>query len=37
MPEYRDCMNPYVGGHYSAHGLETLGTLAGESLANSIR
>ena len=28
-----DMMNPYVGGHYSAKGLETLGRLAGETLA----
>lgn len=27
-----ECMNPYVGGHYSALGLERLGTAAGEAL-----
>ncbi len=26
------CMNPFVGGHYSAKGLEMLGTAAGEAL-----
>lgn len=26
------CMNPHVGGHYSAKGLERLGTAAGEAL-----
>lgn len=30
QPEY---MNPHVAGHYSAKGLETLGTLAGQALA----
>ena len=30
MPEM---MNPFVGGHFSAKGLETLGRLAGEALA----
>lgn len=33
MPEYRCYMNPHVGGHYSASGLEKLGELAGEALA----
>ncbi len=32
-PAYSDMMNPYVGGHYSAAGLESLGTLAGSALA----
>lgn len=32
-PAYADMMNPFVGGHYSAKGLEELGTLAGTALA----
>lgn len=36
MPEYRGYMNPCVGGHYSAAGLQKLGSLAGEALAQQI-
>ncbi|MBR6727919.1 MAG: hypothetical protein IKM08_06970 [Clostridia bacterium] len=32
LNERPDCMNPFVGGHYSAKGLELLGTAAGEAL-----
>ncbi len=32
-PAYSDMMNPYVGGHYSAAGLESLGEAAGSALA----
>ncbi len=32
-PQYRDMMNPYAHGHYSAAGLESLGKLAGTALA----
>ncbi len=32
-PAYKDMMNPYEHGHYSAAGLEALGTLAGTALA----
>ncbi len=36
VPMYKDMMNPYVGGHYSAAGLESLGNLAGTALAKRI-
>ncbi len=36
MPEYREYMNPHVGGHYSAAGLWKLGEIAGEALAGQI-
>lgn len=36
MPEYCEYMNPHVGGHYSAAGLQKLGSLAGEALARQI-
>lgn len=36
MPEYREYMNPYVGGHFSAAGQQKLGTIAGEALARMI-
>ncbi len=32
-PAYAEMMNPFVGGHYSAKGLEAIGALAGEALA----
>ena len=34
LNERSDCMNPYVGGHYSAVGLELLGREAAKTLAN---